>query len=494
MKLRFVSGCSGIESFSVACEPLGYEAVAYAEIDPFASAVLATRLGAGRPRYMPDPHEEGLSADDVRDRINALKALDKVAWGNGVPNVGDFTRLVDEPALLIEADIFVAGTPCQDFSVAGMRAGLGGERGNLSLAYVRTLDAIDDLRLAGGRAACIGIWENVPGVLSDKTNAFGCFLGGLVGADAPLVAPGGRSWTSAGLVVGPRRKAAWRVLDTQYFGLPQRRERVFVVVSARDGFDPSRVLFEPEGVRRFAAPRRGEGPSPAAAAEGGAGGGLEPIPFNPTQLTSAENRSNPQPGDPSPTLIVDGKPPAIAFTIKDHGQDAGEEVAPTLRAMNFAGSHANGGGQVAIAFSLRGRDGKNEIEPEGDDVAPALRTGGGGSDKPFVATVYPLQYAGTTGRNANGLGIGGADDPSYTLDLPAPHGVAIIEGRRYVVRKLMPIECERLQGFPDNWTNIIWRGKPAADGPRYRTLGNTKSVDVVRWIGARVQQELAGWP
>jgi DNA (cytosine-5)-methyltransferase 1 len=444
---------------------------------------------------MPDPDELGIPAKDQRDRRNALKAIRSIRFHNRVPNVGNFLRLVDEPDLLVEAEVFVAGTPCQDFSLAGLRAGLDGARGNLTMAYVRTINAIDDLRSARGRAPAIGVWENVPGVLSDKANAFGCFLAGLVGADAPLVPPGGLRWTDSGLVVGPRRKAAWRILDAQYFELPQRRERVFVVVSAREGFDPSRVLFEPEGVRRFAAPRRGEGAETADAAEGGPGGGGEPIPFNPTQLTSAENRSNPQPGDPAPTLITDGKPPAIAFTIKDHGQDAGEEIAPTLRSMNFDGSWANGGGQVAIAFSLRGRDGENMIEPEPEDLAPALRTGGGGSDKPFVATVYPLQYAGTEGsKGQNGLGVGQEGDPSYTLDTSEPHGVAIVEGRRYVMRKLMPIECERLQGFPDDFTAVEFRGKPAADGPRYHALGNTKATKVVRWLGARILAEAASCP
>jgi DNA (cytosine-5)-methyltransferase 1 len=168
-------------------------------------------------------------------------------------------------------DLFCGGTPCQAFSVAGLRRSLDDARGNLSLTFCEIADAIDSVRLAGGKPASIVFWENVPGVLSTTDNAFGCFLGALAGCDTAIV-PSGR-WTDAGVVVGPQRTVAWRVLDAQFFGLAQRRRRVFVVASARDGFDPAAVLLEWEGVRRDIAPSREAGQSTAPCVTAGAGNG-----------------------------------------------------------------------------------------------------------------------------------------------------------------------------------------------------------------------------
>lgn len=196
--MRFGSVCSGIEAASVAWEPLGWKAAWFSEIEPFPSAVLA--------HHFPD-----------------------------VPNHGDMTALPER--ILsgeVEApDLLCGGTPCQAFSVAGLRKSLDDDRGNLSLIFTEVADAIDSVRTISGKQPAIIFWENVPGVLNTKDNAFGCFLGQLVGADSPLTPDSGR-WPCAGYVVGPKRKAAWRVLDAQYFGVPQRRRRVFVVASARE--------------------------------------------------------------------------------------------------------------------------------------------------------------------------------------------------------------------------------------------------------------------
>ena len=140
---------------------------------------------------------------------------------------------------------------CQGFSVAGKRLSLDDARSNLALGYIMLLDSIDKINKSLGEPPCVCLWENVPGVLSVKDNAFGCFLAALVGFDSPIVntSKQGGKWPNSGLVSGPTRRAAWRILDAQYFGLAQRRKRVFVVASARDNFDPAQVLFESSGVQ-----------------------------------------------------------------------------------------------------------------------------------------------------------------------------------------------------------------------------------------------------
>ena len=223
MPITYGSVCSGIEAATIAWHPLGIRATWFAEIEPFPSAVLAY--------HYPD-----------------------------TPNLGDMTRLTAKvlTGSIQAPDILIGGTPCQAFSVAGMREGLDDPRGALTIKYVELADATDYVRARRGKPASIIVWENVPGVLSDKHNAYGCFLGALAGEDCELQ-PSRKKWPNAGCVYGPKRTIAWRVLDAQYFGLAQRRRRVFVVASARDGFDPIEVLFEREGVRRDTAPRRGQG-------------------------------------------------------------------------------------------------------------------------------------------------------------------------------------------------------------------------------------------
>lgn len=422
-RITFGSVCSGIEAASVAWEPLGWKAAWLAEIEPFPSAVLA--------HHYPD-----------------------------VPNLGDMTAIADRirDSSVPAPDILVGGTPCQAFSVAGARAGLADPRGQLTLAYVDLANAIDTARLAGGRQPAITVWENVPGVLSSRDNAFGCFLGALSGESCELQPPGGK-WKDAGCVFGPQRAVAWRVTDAQYFGVAQRRRRVFVVSSARDGFNPAAVLFEFEGLRRDTAPIREAGQVTAgtiASRTGACGfpgtdeacsGYLQAIAFQPGNLARGAGSS------PStevfPTLkadhgrgLSDQMPHVMAFSCKDYGADAGC-LAPTLRAMGHGTSHANAGGQVAVCVT---GEITHTLKAEGFDASED----GTGRGQPMV---------------------------------PAESGV----------RRLTPMECERLQAFPDNYTLIPWRKRAAADcpdGPRYKALGNSMCVFNMRWIGRRLNDNL----
>ncbi len=189
--LSFGSVCSGIEAASVAWEPLGWRASWFAEIEPFPSAVLAYH------------------------------------WPQ-VTNLGDMTKIRERVTSgeVSAPDVLVGGTPCQAFSVAGARKSLSDDRGQLTLEYVRLLNEIDAARYIRGEQPAIAVWENVPGVLNTKDNAFGCLLGALAGEECELQ-PSGKKWGNAGCVFGPQRAVAWRVLDAQYFGVAQRRRRVF---------------------------------------------------------------------------------------------------------------------------------------------------------------------------------------------------------------------------------------------------------------------------
>ncbi len=303
---------------------------------------------------------------------------------------------------------------CQAFSIAGLRGGLDDERGALTLKYVELANAIDDKRAESFLKPAVIVWENVPGVLSSADNAFGCFLAGLAGEDAPFE-PGDRpesgksnafwrwdgktgchapKWPQCGCIYGPQRKVAWRILDAQYIGVAQRRRRVFVVASARTDLDPATVLFEFEGVRRDIAPSRGEGKET-------------------TRYTSN-----------------------IAIRSCDD---------TNIVAM----AHGQGGAEIKT-----------------DNSAPTL-----------------------------------------TCNHEAPI-VLLGDGR---IRRLTPVECERLQGFPDGHTLIPTEKRKkvssdelaylrnnypdlseeeaamlAADGPRYKAIGNSMAIPVMRWIGDRI--------
>lgn len=427
--MNFGSVCSGIEAASVAWHPLGYRAAWLAEIEAFPAAVLA--------HHYPE-----------------------------VPNLGDMTQIATEvlTGTVDAPDVLVGGTPCQAFSVAGMRAGLQDARGKLTIEFVRLADAIDHVRVTRGKQPSITVWENVPGVLSDRGNAFGCFLGALAGEDCELQ-PSGKRWTDAGCVYGPKRAIAWRVLDAQYFGLAQRRRRVFVVASAREGFDPASVLFEREGVRRDTPPRRGEGQNTAGAFKAGAGGG--------SRHNSHWNGGVHPPLSQSSQTRAGG----IGASNQEIFEQGGAGLVPVE---GFDASEDGTGRGQPIVAALRG------ISDYGDGL-PCLRAKGGDAAGGSEALL-----AFQPGNLARGAGSAPSDQVFPTLK--ADHGRGMSDQDPHVmagsaVRRLTPVEAERLQGFPDNWTRIPWRGKPAEecpDGPRYKALGNSMAVPVMRWIGERI--------
>lgn len=298
----FGSVCSGIEAASVAWQSAGWLAGWLAEIEEFPSAVLA--------HHYPD-----------------------------TPNLGDMTKIATqiESGVVVAPDVLVGGTPCQAFSVAGMREGLADPRGELTIKYVELANAIDDVRVGKNQNPAIIIWENVPGVLSSKDNAFGCFLGALAGEECELQ-PTGKKWPNAGCVYGSQRAIAWRVLDAQYFGLAQRRKRVFVVASARDGFDPAKILFEFDGVRRDIAPSR-EAQQEAACDAGQSiktashwDGELNPHPtLSQSHNTGGIGSSNQELFSQRGAGIVQSKP----FRMVAFGEYSDDESASTMKARDY---------------------------------------------------------------------------------------------------------------------------------------------------------------
>jgi len=451
--MRYGSVCSGIEAASVAWHPLGWEAAWLAEIEPFPSAVLG--------HHYPS-----------------------------VPNYGDMTALADRVNNLeIEApDVLVGGTPCQAFSVAGLRQSLDDDRGQLTIKFLELADAIDTVRRNRGEPECIIVWENVPGVLSTKDNALGCFLAELAGESEPLQ-PAGKRWSDAGCVYGSKRAIAWRVLDAQYFGLAQRRRRVFVVASARNGFDPAAVLFEFEGVRRDTAPSRESGKAVAPTIAGCAnGGGLgtdfdcdggviqQSIAFEPGLLKREgthfyHEHTGTIRSDPGDNAMA-----VASVVFHESLQSAStENLSPALGAMNPTA--------VLQPVCVTG-DRTHALKAEGFDGSED----GTGRGHPIIA--FPANLSATQHASAENIApaMGAKNPTAVAMQAGKQHGV----GTAMQVRRLTPVECERLQGFPDNYTAIPWRKKPAdecSDGSRYKALGNSMAVPVMAWIGSRIDQE-----
>lgn len=473
--MKFLSICSGIEAASVAWNPLGWKAVAFSEIEPFPCAVLE--------HHYPD-----------------------------TPNLGDMTKFNDWK-INDSINLVCGGTPCQSFSVAGLRKGMADPRGNLALVFLGIVDRF--------RPRWV-VWENVPGVLSSNgTEDFGAFLGAL-----------------GELEYG----SAYRVFDAQYFGLAQRRKRVFVVGHLGDWRPSAAVLFERESLSGNPPPRREArqdvAPTISARTKGGGGLGTD--------------------FDCDGGLIM-SHDPACTLTARDYKgplqeADLSTVIAHSLRAQSQSAHDPSLETYVTHALTGNGHDASEDGTGRGTPIVPidlrnalrgekALDAGGGigrPGDPAFSVTRNPQAVAfnptaGTLEANqipavvfdttqvtskANRSNpqpgdpchplASGAHAPAIAIQAGAlrenpdsgPDGVGVQEGAAYTlearaevqavsttyaVRRLTPRECERLQGFPDDYTLIPYRGKPAKDGPRYKALGNSWAVPCVRWIGERIE-------
>ena len=403
------SVCSGIEAATVAWHPLGWKPAFFSEIEKFPRAVLA--------HHYPS-----------------------------VPLHGDFTTI--EAGQYEPIDLLVGGTPCQSFSIAGLRGGLGDDRGNLAIEYLRLADRLRPRWL---------VWENVPGVLSSNGGRdFGAILGGMVELGYGI---------------------AYRVLDAQHFGVPQRRRRVFVVGYFGDWRRAAAVLFERESLRGDSPPRRQarENVAPTISSRPTGGGGLgTDFDLDGGLIAAIQERAvceNAAAGPDGMGVRTDG----AAYTL---------EARQTVRAVAYGGNNQSGPIDVATALNAHGGPcGRQDFESE-TFIAHSLRgegfdasEDGAGRGTPIVPVAFDCKAGGNTSFSVG--------------DLPgslrgAGHGGGHAAVMTSAVRRLTPRECERLQGFPDDFTAIPYRGGVAADGPRYKALGNSMAVPCMAWIGRRI--------
>jgi DNA (cytosine-5)-methyltransferase 1 len=409
--MRYGSVCSGVAPQTQAWSELGWQCAWFAEIEPFPSAVLKYRF--------PE-----------------------------TPNLGDFTNINEHTSGPI--DVLAGGTPCQSFSVAGKRAGLDDARGNLTIEFARLLARLRPRWF---------VWENVPGVLSiEEGRTFGEFLGLLTGRR--IEPPPDAGWGNSGMFEGYRSAygLAYRVMDAQFWGVAQRRRRVFVVGHLGDWRRAAAVLFERESLSGNPAPSREKGQGVAASTRDG-----------------------------------------LANSLGAHGgsgyrQDLDNEtyVAHSLRADGFDASEdgtGRGTPLVSVPELARCLSTSNE-RIELPEVCGTLSDGahmGGGLNGQDAYTgriipTYALQGAGRTSQGSQGSGWN--EDVCFTLNITDEHAVA----NSMAVRRLTPRECERLQGMSDDFTLIPWKGKMAPDGPRYKAIGNSWAVPVLAWIAKRINQ------
>jgi len=371
--MRYLSVCSGIEAASVAWESLGWTPVGFSEIEPFPCRVLQ--------HHYPN-----------------------------VKNYGDMTKYKEWDIDGDSVDILVGGTPCQAFSVAGLRKGLEDPRGNLSLVFVGMVEHFKPEWV---------VWENVPGVLSSSGGRdFGSFLGALGNIGYGF---------------------AYRVLDAQHFGVPQRRRRVFVVAhSSGDSRRAAQVLFEPESLRG--------------------------------DSTKSNRKGEKSTSSPASSVDANGIQRTVGTLCADTHPGA------------YSGQDAYTGRLVPVMYENHPNDSRvtGPVDPS-PTVAARWDTGGGNT--PLVGQPIPIQDVRPIDKGQNGLGIGNEGDPSYTLDKMATQGVA----HKMAVRRLTPTEVERLQGFPDGYTDIRPNDRETPDGPRYKALGNSMAVPCMRYIGERIQ-------
>jgi len=481
-------------------------------------------------------------------QVLAAVEWDKAAAGvyqYNNPEVEMFSDLneVEATDLPWDADnlVICGGTPCQAFSVAGKRGSLSDDRGNLALTFNNLCDAIDDLRLNAEKEPAIIIWENVCGVLNTDDNAFGCVLAGMAGSDSPLVPVGEQRWTNSGMVVGPRRNVAFRVLDSQYFGVAQRRRRIFAIAlgGARKWAAPEALVPFQKSMPRN--PKKGESSvegSPGNAGSsftgtsfgkyeegvgtlrsqgGDLGGGSETLAVTPEVASTLSRRDHKGPGG-----VFNGEPQgivAIAGADVYNGEITGETAATVTSATGIANAsgpkvmHETGQGywqEHEHSGCLRA-EGENrpsrpshvvcswngDVTPKAsEDVSVTLRSQQGGEGVGVAHGFYP-----TAGQDFSAF-----EEVSSTVKCGSDGSSGNAPGvlQNLTVRRLSSRECMRLQGWPDTHCDFKMELEPdgnrwkatgkvvkQAEGPKYKQAGNGVTANVAAYIAGKLMDALS---
>lgn len=440
---------AGIEAASVAWGPLGWEPAAFFEVEPFACAVLE--------HHYP-----------------------------GVPNLGDVTKITEaQVKALGPIDAAIMGWPCQDLSVAGKRKGLRDTDGRATRSGL----FFDAMRIADWAGPRWLVGENVPGLFSSHGGRdFALVVAEMAGAALDVPAGG---WRNTGVALGPKGLVEWAVLDAQWRGLAQRRKRVFLVRDSGDWAGRPPLLLERESLRGDHPPRRETGARTAAGltrgADGGGRGGMLV-----THSLSADGFDASEDGTGRGTPIVPvayqgGTVVSVCMAIDP------------ITADDLAMPQTTRNGDPGVVFlpfdTTQGTSAQNRNHPKpGDPCHPPACA----AHAPAVA--YAVQ--------ATHRGVGQGHNTTHIVDVafsghaegnkgqPGTHAQgwnSNFVGQRYGVRRLTPVECLRLQGFEDDYLDITYRGKPAADGPKYRATGNSMATTVIRYLGEQIERA-HNWP
>ena len=400
-----------------------------------------------------------------------------------VKQLGDVTQI--DGSKIEPVDIITSGSPCQNFSQAGDRRGLCGSESRLFYESVRI---VRQMRLStGGIYPRYYIFENVPGTLTSNAGMdFRIILESITDSKIPI--PRSGRWATAGMVRSRLCDVGWRCIDAQYLGVAQRRNRLWIICDfAETGRNIAQILFEQKSLQGNLEEEQGTGQGVAIPIEEGFGDSSRIIPFDTTQITSKDNFSNPKPGDPCHPLCAGGHPPAIAY---DGSATWDDKIKEPICLRMRAGKEGGGKGALLSydkAMSLRVLNDQIMFEihhtddivrfPSGNKAnCLQARMGTGGNQVPLI---YSIQ-GNMVDRESKQHGWGISENISCTLTESDRHAIAGVD----YVRRLTPIEAERLQGLPDNWTLIDH--KSCTDSARYRALGNGMAQPVPDFLLRRL--------
>ena len=374
-------------------------------------------------------------------------------------------------------NVIIGGSPCQDLSVAGKRAGLSGERSGLFMEQIRIIKEMRESDEQNGRSSIDArprymVWENVPGAFSsNKGHDFKAVLEetvGIVAKNKPDIPIPKGGWHYSGIIMGDGFSVAWRVFDAQFWGVPQRRRRIALVADFGGDTAPE-ILFERKGVSRHTPPSRTPWEDFAAAlaerfgtADKGRTNTTDAVVFNGENITSKENRSNPKIGDPCHTLNATGS--NRCYCMQGNAID---------RADDYKGINNQYVSQDKVIIDT-------SVSISGFNVA-----------------AFSFDSLSSNSMKSNNPNSGCRQvDVAKTIDTTTPDpsknqgGNAIVNNS--TVRRLTPLECERLQGFPDGWTDIgdyidtNGKKRKTSDTARYKALGNSIALPSWVWVLERL--------